>query len=159
MGPFDFSEPAVMQLMGAWLARSSELFAELYRPHSGGSGDFYAISSLSQARDLMARAPRGAVLFVLRDEQLQIRGVVDDDLISRALGHLGDAEPYLIVEPCAYPDPLALLGDGQSHAELIEELDELRGVEVWLGPALAMPDDYSKANPDEGALIAIKGGS
>ncbi len=154
MGPFIYTEPVVADTLKNWFGLSGELFVELYKPHSGGSGFLYVLNSYAQYEDLMANAKPGSISFVLRDRQLQIRGVVDDVLISKALNQIADGEYYTIIEPCEYPNSFSYLGEGNTHAELKNDLEKLRGIEVWAGVDPNMPDEYWKENLADDALIA-----
>ena len=157
MGPFIYTEPVVADTLKDWFRASGELFVELYKPKGGGSGDFYVLNSYSQYEDLMANAKPGSISFVLRDRQLPIRGVVDDGLIAEALAQIPEGEYYIIIEPCVYPNSFVHLSDGgRTHEELENDLEKLRGVEVWAGVDLNMPDDYWKEDLADNALIAKK---
>jgi hypothetical protein len=156
MGPLTYTEPIVAYILEEWFNQSSELFVEVHIPRSGGAGFFCALTSYLQYKDLIARVSPGSVLFVLRDQQLQVRGVVDDSLISQALEQISDGEDYIIIEPCVYPNSASHLGDGNTHAELKNELEGLRGVSVWVGLELDMPDTYWEENTAEDVLIVAK---
>jgi len=93
---------------------------------------------------------------VLRDKQLPIRGFVNDDFISKALDQIPDGKHYIIIEPCSYPNSLDYLADGNTHIGLVNDLKKLRGLEVWAGLDLNMPDEYWKENLAEDVLIARK---
>jgi hypothetical protein len=156
MGPFIYTEHIVTDTLNDWFKASGELFVELYKPHSGGSGFFYVLNTCAQYEDLMANARTGSISFILRDRQLPIRGIVDDSFIENALNQIPDGEYYTVIEPCVYPNSFVYLGDGNTHAELKSDLEKLRGAEAWAGVDLNMPDEYWKENVADNALIAKK---
>jgi hypothetical protein len=156
MGPFTYTESIVARTLKDWFNTSGELFVELYKPHSGGSGFFYVLNTYAQYEDLMVNAKPGSIAFVLRDRQLPIRGIVDDGFIANAVNQIPDGEYYAVIEPCVYPNSFVYLGDGNTHAELKNDLEKLRGVEVWAGVDLNMPEEYWKENLANNALIAKK---
>jgi hypothetical protein len=156
MEPFIYTDHIVTDTLNDWFRASGELFVELYKPHSGGSGFFYVLNTYAQYEHLMVNAKPGSISFILRDKQLPIRGIVDDGLIENALKQIPDGEYYAVIEPCVYPNSFVYLGDGNTHSELKNDLEKLRGVEVWAGVDLNMPDEYWKGNHADDALIAKK---
>jgi hypothetical protein len=157
MGPFSFTDSVVRDTLTAWFKQSGELVVELYLPHSGGSGFFFALATFSEFEDLIANAKPGSICFVLRDLQLPIRGKVTDALISEALGQIADGKNYLIAKPSRYPAQLDVVADGKNHHQLRTDLEKLRGEEVWVGPEIEMPSEYWQENTATDALIAVKG--
>jgi hypothetical protein len=156
VGPFSYTDDVVRKTLTDWFEPSGELFVELHLPHSGGSGFFYILSTFADYLDLMMKAKPGAVSFVLRDRQFPLRGVIDDVFIANTLEHVDDGEYYMIIEPLKYPLQFDVLGDGNTHSELKNDLETLRGKEVWAGLDLKMPNDYWQENLAEDALIALK---
>lgn len=156
MGPFTYHEPIVADTLQNWFATEEELFAELYRPHSGAGGDFYRLLAYADYQDLMDKAHPGAILSILRQKQLPIRGIVDDAFISRAIAEITEGDYYIVVGPGAYPDALDFLGSGNRHEELKDELENIRGTEVWVGPDFVMPNNYWESNTAQDALVVIK---
>jgi hypothetical protein len=156
MGPFTCNAPVVATVLNEWLRRSPELFVELHVPRSAGEGFFYILNSYAHYDDLMTKAKPGSVFLILRDRQLPVRGVVDDNLISQALEGIADGEYYTITEPCAYPDSLSHLDVGNTHAELQTALEAFRGTEVWVGHEPEMPNAYWEKNVSDDVLIVVK---
>ena len=157
MGPFAYSDPMVKKALTNWFAQSGEIVVELYVPHSGGGGAFFALTAYSQFEHLIATAKPNAICFALRERQLPIRGEVRDNLTSLAIQQIADGRNYLVVKPSHYPAQLAVLADGKSHAQLRTDLENLWGEEVWIGPEFEMPNEYWKENTATDALIVMKG--
>jgi len=156
LGPFPYDDSIVIKTLREWFETSGELFVELYKPRSGGSGSFYVLKSLDQYDELMVNANPGSFCFVLRDPQLPIRGIVDDGFIARSLSEIASDGYYVVIEPCTFPGDFNYLADGKTHAELKLDLEKLRGKEAWAGDDLNMPGDYSRENYADNALIAKK---
>jgi len=156
MGPITYTEPVVKKVLTAWFQQSGDLFVELYLPHGGGSGEFFILTDYSQFEDLMARARPGSICFVLREQQLPVRGQVTETLISQALDQLSEGYYYIVAEPSNFPEPLNYLSDGDSRTALKADLEKLRGKEVWIGPEPSMPDNYWHEHTGTDALIAVK---
>ncbi len=153
MGPFSIHDPAAGALVEEWLAKSSELLAEYYIPHSGGGGNYYLLSSMAQFQALADKMWAGEVLFILRAPQFPLGGVVDEDFIRKAESEMIDGGYYLVVEPFDSSGLLALLGSGDTRAELKADLEGLKGKFVRLGPEPRLPEKYWQKDEDPGCLI------
>jgi hypothetical protein len=105
--------------------------------------------------ELVAASPTGTDIEVFRDLQLPLRGVVDEAFIASAIDKIPDGQEYLLVTMDVRPGSrISRWGEiGDSHTELRESLEELRGSEVALGvcPDYCVPDH-------EGLVSAAKGG-
>jgi hypothetical protein len=156
MGPISVYDESVVAKVKEWIAVSKELLIELYQPHSGGGGTWYLVTSFAKFHEMAAKVPSGAVLFILHQPQFLIRGVVDDDLIKRALDEIQDGEWYTIAELKFYPAPLSYLGNGNSRTELRADLGDCRGMVVCLGKEPDLPEQYWVKNDDEDIIIARK---
>lgn len=156
MGPISVYDESVVAKVKEWIAASNELFIELYQPHSGGGGTWYLVSSFANFNEMVVKARSGAVLFILRQPQFPIRGVVDNALIKRALDEIQDGEWYTVAELGFYPAPLPFLGNGNTHVELEGDLEECRGMSVCLGRDPDLPEQYWVKNDDEGVIVARK---
>jgi hypothetical protein len=157
MGPFVYSDPLVKETLTKWFAHSGEIVVELYLPHSGGGGVFFALTDYAQFEDLIATAKPNAICFVLRDRQLPIRGKVTDNLISLAIQQIADGRNYLVLKPSHYPAQLDVVAEGKSHGQLRTDLEILRGEELWIGPDFEMPNEYWHGNAATDALVVVKG--
>ena len=153
MGPLSIHDPLLIQTVERWMYDSTDLFVELHYPHTGSSGDYYLLTTIRDFNELLAGARRGAIVTVLRKQQYPIRGIVDDDLIDRAIAEVPDGEWYDIVRPWFYPTMLPLSGGGNNHQQYRKELEELRGEEVFTGRAPSLPAYWIK-NDDEDSIIA-----
>lgn len=156
MGPISVYDKSVDAKVKEWIAVSNEVFVELYQPHSGGGGTWYMVSSYTSFKEMVAKAPSGAVLFILREQQFPIRGIVDDALITRALDEIEDGDEYAVVQREFYPTALSDLGNGYRRAELLADLEECRGKLVCLGKEPDLPDEYWTENERDDVIVATK---
>jgi len=153
MGPFSIHQAEAKISVKLWLESSGELFVEVYKPHSGSGGDFYIVNSLAQFEELVSKARPGSILFVLREKQFPLRGIADDQFKAAAMTLIPEGVWYLIIEPCTYSSSIFHITEGNSHSELIDDLDKLQGKEIWLGPDPKTPNTYWEPDYDPNALI------
>jgi hypothetical protein len=90
---------------------------------------------------------------VLRQKQFSLRGIVDDHFKVVAMAMVPDKSWYLIAKPYLYPNQVSLITDGAIHSELNDDLERLRGKEIWFGGLPPTPDEYWLPNADPDALI------
>jgi hypothetical protein len=156
MAPGDLNDSFVLETVQNWFSHSHELWVEVYYPHSGAGATFYLVPSFADFQDLVREARRGAVFFVLRQPQYPVRGVVDPAFIQQALATVPNGAYWEIVDLAVYPAALSLLGDGQSHRELREQLELCRGSFVGFGPEPDTPERYWVKNTSDDCMIAFK---
>jgi hypothetical protein len=156
MGPLSIYDETIIARVKDWLHTFGELFIELYYPHSGGSGNFYLVSSFAQFSELLSQTRSGAIFFILREQQYPIRGMVDDTLISRTLEEIQDGEWYGIVELQFYPIALPFLGTGNSQLELKKDLEDNRGISVCIGKEPPVPVKYWVKNETDDSIVAFR---
>ena len=102
----------------------------------GGVKSFEFFDSFDSFKERLTELPPRTCVIVFAERQLPIRGVVDDELIGRALECIANGSEYLIAglskETCGkaswFPDCV-----GSSHNELSEDLNDMRGKSIALG--------------------------
>lgn len=156
MGPTSIYDEIVTAKLKEWFETSDELFIELHYPHSGGSGNYYLVSSLDNLSRMVEEARSGAVFFILRQLQFPIRGIADDTLIKRALDEIQDGEQFMITMREFYPQRLSRYGSWDSHEVLVEEIKDCQGQAICVGKEPNVPDQYWDPNHDEDVIIARK---
>jgi hypothetical protein len=136
MGYPSTNEPAFQAKTARWIAERHEVLALIRYSHAAGSKAFEFFDSVdafrARLRDL---SPRTCVT-VFGERQLPLRGRVNDDFIHHALALVPDGTEFVIVGlervrygECAwYPHT-----DGETSAELCQELREKRGELVAVG--------------------------
>ncbi len=133
--------PHHLALLHDWLSESGELYVDLYYPHSGGSGPKYFVRSLHDLKELISQQTHPEIeISIFRRLQYPLRGLADDSLLERALRMIPENHWYQIVSlDDYYPLPRNFLGCGDSHSELRQEFDKVRGRNVGIGTD---PFDY-----------------
>ncbi len=151
-------DPAFQQTIEKWLQESSDLFVKVYYPHTAGEQYLYLLRTVQDFEQLVSKARSNAIIFVLRNMQFPIRGIVDDNLIARALELVAPTEAYDIVSPVFFPEKVEYLEESGSttRAQYLQDLENLRGKVIFTGKAAVMPEWYWEPNPAENSLIARK---
>lgn len=147
--------PRFLNIVTRWLNASPELFAVL-RYLGSGSKDYAFIRDVDEFMRLIAACPDGTDVIVFRDHQLPLRGGVTAELITQTQALVPDGEEYLWVStvPESSGGDIRLCGgSGDRHEELIEELRDLLGDSVAVGPC---PPFFEADN--ESMVSASKGG-
>jgi len=124
-----------LALLSDWLNDESELYVDIFLPHSGGSSTPYFVRSLQDLKELVAQQDYPEIsITIFHRRQYSLRDVVDEELIAKALDHIHDNEGYAIVSlEHYYPLPCVFYGGGDTHAELRQELEALAGKLVGVG--------------------------
>jgi hypothetical protein len=157
MGYQSTDHPGFQGTAARWLAEHSEILAMIRYSRAGGAKSFEFFQSVDSFRNRINALSPATCVILFRDRQLPLRGRVDDDFISRACAVVPDGGEFLIVglERVVYgvaewfPDAA-----GETHAELREALQEMRGQAVAVGmypPWLEDNDSVVSAvvpNPD-----------
>jgi hypothetical protein len=146
--------PQFVNIVARWLNASPELFAVL-RYLGSGSKDYAFIRDGDQFVRLIDACPDGTEIIVFRDRQLPLRGVVTKELIAQTQKLIPDGEEYLWVstDPESSGDIRLCGGFGDTHKDLTEELHELLGDSVAIGPCPPFFED-----DNESMVSASKGG-
>jgi hypothetical protein len=125
-----------LALFSDWLKETSELYVDVYRPHSGGGSAGYFIRTMNDFKSLIAEQDWPEIsITVFRRMQFPLRGIADDELLEKALQQIPDGEPYAFVSMAGsnYPSFVAFWGSGKSHSEFRREYAEVLGEEVGIG--------------------------
>jgi hypothetical protein len=103
---------------------------------AAGNKEFEFFTSLAALRDRLREFPAEACVTVFRNPQLQLRGTEDDEFIGKSLTAVRDGSEFAVVETV-----LTKLGRhsyfkfraGETHDELREALEDMRGAPVAVG--------------------------
>lgn len=130
--------------------------------HAAGSREFEFFSSISDLSQRLRQLPRLAYVTAFKQQQLPLRGIVDDAFVTKCLENIPEGSEYLVVETVrrVYGRRSWFHDDsGVSHAELRDDLEESRGVPVAVGlypPWLKDSDDVASAIvPDEQGVVRL----
>ena len=147
--------PHFLETVKGWLTTSSELFIVLRYLRAAGAKDYLFIRNETEFRQRIEACPLGTDIIVFRDPQLPIRGTVTPEFIAEMQSRIPDGAEYLIVR-MSPEEPIGqritgYLGD--THAGLVEDLSDIQGELVAVGPCPPFID------PDhDGMISASKGG-
>jgi hypothetical protein len=132
---------------------------------AAGSRDFMFINEMKLFETKVKELPAHTYVVLYGGGQLPVRGQVDDAFIQRVLGAVPDGSEYLVLclertihdyRPHHYWESFEDSA-GESHAELIESLDQFRGRLVAVGLWPPWPDEsevgFEAYVPDEAGMI------
>ncbi len=153
--------PWFADALQSWFLTQREILLLIRYSHAAGSKDFELFTTLQATANRIHGLPPRTCVTAFKQPQLPIRGIVDDDFIAMCLARIPDGVEYLLVELTQRDygrESWFHHGSGESHAELLEELEDSRGVAVALGPYppwLADTDEViSAVVPDERGFVS-----
>lgn len=151
MGYESTTSPRFLETVNRWIAGTGEVLL-LIRFHAvAGSKEFVFATSFEEFRKQISRLPVRTCVTVFRQQQLALRGVVDDELIRKAIAVIPDGSEFLIAGlDCIHCGPASWIPHwaGETTAELAEDLKDNRGQRVAVGlypPWLIDNEDVSSA--------------
>jgi hypothetical protein len=142
-----------------WLCGQREILLLIRYCDAAGAKDFEVFLSFDTLAERLHELPSRASVIAFRQPQLPVRGVVDDDFITGCQSSIPDGAEYLILTTRRSGDHFSPIrwSAGDSHAELREDLEDLRGSFVAVGlypPWLEDTDDVISAYvPDEDGVV------
>lgn len=158
------TDPKFLGTLESWSGSQPEILLLIRYSHAGGSKSFEFFSSFQSIADRICKLPPLTCVIAFKQPQLPLRGVVNDRFIASCLSSVPDGSEYLVleIEQRVYGRASWFHhGEGESHAELREDLEESRGVAVAVGlypPWIEDNDDViSAVVPDEHG--AVKSGT
>ena len=141
--------------VAAWLGDSGEVLVLLRYLRGGGAMDYALCYTVAELEAIVDAVPIGTDIEVFRDAHLPLRGIVSADFMSIATKEIADGQAYLVITMATDgATKISLLGDiGESHAELLEFLEECMDQQVALGPC----PEFNREDHD-GLVSVAKGG-
>ena len=141
-----------MTRIADWFQTHGEVLVLIRWPNAGGSKSFEFFREMSAFMARLAPLPQRTSLIVFRHTQLPIRGMVDDELIRRAVEHIPESTAYLIagldlVTYGSYSDYRN--ASGESHLELVAALKDW-----WPGHRVAVGRYPEWLEDDENVISA-----
>lgn len=143
-----------------WLRAQPEILVLIRYSRAAGAKDWEFFVSFEALSDRLRRLPSQTCIIAFRQPQLPLRGVVDDRFIAQCLERLPDGSEFLVLETVRREESNYFYWRaGESHAELREVLEELRGSPVAAGlypPWLEDTDDViSAVVPDADRSVTV----
>jgi hypothetical protein len=136
MGYSSITDEKFLSTLKSWFQSQSEISMLVRYSHAGGSREFTFHTSFEDLTNRLGKLPPRASVIVFRQPQLPLRGVVDDAFIAKCLSSIPDGVEYLVVDTVqrvAGKGSWFHFGDGESHGDLREELENLRNDAVAAG--------------------------
>ncbi len=153
-------EPGFREVVEAWLSEQPEILVMFRYPNVGGAKDYELHSSMSTLSNRLLNVPPQTSVIAFRKPQLQIRGVVTPALVTAALSAIPGGSEFLLVEAVptiAGSHSWYRNASGETHAELMEELESSMGRPIlcgayppWLHDG---PDVVSGYVPDQNGVV------
>jgi len=136
MGYSSTTDTRFLGTLKSWLQSQSEISILVRYSHAGGNRELTFHKNFEDLTDRLAKLPPLTSVIAFRQPQLPLRGVVDDEYIAKCLKIIPDGAEYLVVD--AMPRVAGKrswfhFGDGDSHRDLREELENLRNDAVAAG--------------------------
>ncbi len=157
MGPWYSSDERVLPIAKEWLDEKGVLFADVYMPHSGHSGNLYLICKLSQFIRLLDDAPFNSVIMIFKGSFI-FHGHLDEQMSIAFQEKFSEGEDWWVLEGNYYPDEVEILASGSSwshiESELMDEPERL--INVYIGREITYYPDYWIENTDNNIMILRK---
>jgi hypothetical protein len=153
-------DPKFLGTLESWFQSQSQILALVRIRCGAGARDFEFFSSYEALKAEIQKLSAGTWITIFKQPQLPLRGIVDDNFISKCLSSIPDGSEYLIVEA-----KLTIAGrmswfhddSGVSHSSLREDLEGSRGVPVAVGlhpPVFGDTNEVIHAIvPDEDGIV------
>jgi hypothetical protein len=147
------TDSAFLGVLENWLRSRPEILVLIQYSRAAGKKEFEFFFSYESLAGRLNQLPPSTAVVAFRDAQLPLRGVVDEDFISTCLNALPENSEFLVLERRGRDDWVA----GETHAELRNELQELTGRLVSVGPyppwLADTTDVISAVVPDEDGVV------
>ena len=146
------------KVLNTWLAESGELYVAVYPVHGGSSGDAYFCRNVKEIEELLTKQTwPEVVVHIFRRVQYALRGVANEELLTKALEQIPDGEWFHFVSlDCYYPSKCRWCGSGNSHTELRHEFAEIIGQQIGIGyDPFDRDDSWMSKSPDEVMIVGI----
>jgi len=154
------TDPKFFSTLETWIREKSEILVLIRYSHAGGIKDFEFFSSFQVLAEKIRELRACTCVIAFKQPQLPLRGVVDDGFINECLKSIPEGSEYLVVELVKRVAGKASWihhSDGESHAELRDDLEESRGTSVAAGlypPWLKDTEDVvSAVVPDQDGVV------
>jgi hypothetical protein len=125
------TDSALLGVLENWLRSRPEILVLIQYSRAAGGKEFEFFFSYESLAGRLSQLPPSTSVIAFRDAQLPLRGVVDADFISTCLNALPENSEFLVLETRGRD---AHWVAGETHAELRNELRELTGRPVAVGP-------------------------
>jgi hypothetical protein len=148
------TDSAFLGVLENWLRPRPEILVLIQYSRAAGKKKFEFFFSYESLAGRLNQLPPSTSVTAFRYAQLLLRGVVDADFISTCLNALPENSKFLVLETRGRD---AHWVAGETHAELRNELQQLTGRPVAVGPyppwLADTTDVISAVVPDEDGVV------
>ena len=160
--PVSATDPDFLGTLERWLSSLPEMLVMIRYSAAAGNRDFEFFSSFEVLSNRISQLPPSTSITAFRQPQLPVRGVVDEVFIASCLIGVPDGSEFLVIETVR-----RAIGEkswfhyeaGETHAELLDALENSLGASVAVGPYPPWVRDtdevVSAIVPDENGLVRI----
>lgn len=145
---------AILGAVESWLRSRPEILVMIRYSGAAGRKEFEFFSLYESFARRLNELPPSTSIIAFREQQLPLRGLVDEDFISTCLSFLSDSSEFLVVE---MDERDAYWAAGETHTELRKELQELMGRSLAIGPyppwLIDNDEVISAVVPDEDGVV------
>ncbi len=162
MSAISSTDKRFLTTLEVWLRSQPEILLLIRYSHAAGNKSFEFFRSFAALSERLRQLPACTNVIAFEQPQLSLRGMVDDAFIGNCLSSIPDGSEFIVVETVPRTAGRASWfhqSAGESHAELREALEELRGSPIVVGlypPWLQEGSDVISATvPDEHGVVTL----
>ncbi|MGL9621434.1 hypothetical protein QRQ56_25795 [Bradyrhizobium sp. U531] len=148
------TDSAFLSALENWLRSRPEILVMIRYSGAAGRKEFEFFSSYESLARRLNQLPPSTSIIAFREPQLPLRGLADADFTSTCLSSLSDNSEFLVVETRGRDSCWAA---GETHSELRNELQDLTGRPVAVGPyppwLIDSDEVISAVVPDEDGVV------
>ena len=116
-----------------WFAARNDVFVVARFSRKAGEKAYFWFEKFSSFRAQLDLFPPETDVIVFRDNQFPLRGLVTDNLIRQALDLIPDNTEAMVVNTMKPPDCEVYVWGDDTHAELLETLQDIVGEPASIG--------------------------
>ena len=131
--PLSTRDAAFLAQARRWLAEHGDLLVLARYSRAAGAKDVFLFHDDAAFATWLDEQPAATSVIIFRGPQVPLRGTADDRLADAARALVPDGTEYLIVR-LAPPRYAGTRRVGDTHRELTEDLEDVRGEPIAVGP-------------------------
>ena len=154
------ADKAFINTLERWLYNKREILVLIRYSGAAGAKSFEFFSSFATLMERLGELPPRTSIIAFRQLQLPLRGIVNDEFISKCLSRIPDGSEFLVLETASRKAGQTSWfheAAGETHSELREALEDSRGSWVAVGPYPPWQEDsadvVSGVVPDEHGIV------
>jgi hypothetical protein len=117
-----------------WIDQYHDLFVVVRYHAMAGAREYFWFSNYDAFANVLSNCPPMSNIVVFRDNQIALRGTVDSKLFEQAVELIGENTEWMIADTVEPPNSALYVWTGDTHQELIEQLNDMVGQLISIGP-------------------------